>query len=374
MKEHPIAKLFPLMSDERLEKLAADIGARGLLHPIVTLDDRILDGRNRFRACQKAGVTPKFEAYRGKDPLAYVISANVERRHLSESQRSMVAGRMADLPKGSNQHASIEAPSQEEAAVRLNVSRSNVQRARLVLSGGAPELVEAVDGDLIAVSAAAKVVELLPDYGHQAKLVSQVERGEVKGTHVLTAIRKIDVKAKLDDEKTKSVKAAEGLYDVIVLDPPWAMEKIEREERPNQTGFDYTTMGEDELKALTLPCAEDCHVWVWTTHRFMPMAMRLLDAWNLKYVCSFVWHKVGGFQPVGLPQYNCEFALYARRGSPSFVDTKAFPVCFEAPRGAHTEKPEAFYETIRRVTAGRRLDMFNRRAIEGFDTWGKEAA
>lgn len=165
----------------------------------------------------------------------------------------------------------------------------------------------------------------------------------------------------------------EGPFDVVVIDPPWPMEKIERDVRPNQVAFDYPTMTEDELAEEDLRAADDCHVWLWTTHRFMPMAFRLLDAWDLKYICIFVWHKPGGFQPIGLPQYNCEFALYARKGSPIFVSTKNLPVCFEASRGKHSEKPAEFYDMVRRVTAGRRRDMFARREINGFQGSGKEA-
>ena len=184
----------------------------------------------------------------------------------------------------------------------------------------------------------------------------------------LRVIRKL-----FKEVKEETPPLPEGKFDVIVIDPPWPMEKILRDVRPNQIVFDYHSLNESELSELEIPCADNCHIWLWTTHKFIPMAFRLLEKWGLKYVCTFVWHKPGGFQPVGLPQYNCEFALYARKGSPIFIDTKDFPVCFTAPRGSHSEKPEEFYAVLRRTTSGQRLDMYNRRKIEGFTGWGKGA-
>lgn len=191
--------------------------------------------------------------------------------------------------------------------------------------------------------------------------------------YVYKVIKAEEAQAKVEDIRRNRVANPDGKYDVIVIDPPWPMEKIERDCRPNQHGFEYPTMTEDELSNLPLPAADDCHLFLWTTHKFLPMAMRLTDHWGFRYVCLFVWHKPGGFQPIGLPQFNCEFAIYARKGSPKFIDTKAFNVCFDAPRGAHSEKPDKFYETITRVTDGCRIDMFSRRHIDGFRTWGNQA-
>jgi N6-adenosine-specific RNA methylase IME4 len=165
----------------------------------------------------------------------------------------------------------------------------------------------------------------------------------------------------------------EGQYNVIVIDPPWPIEKIQRDCRPNQVAIDYPTMTLDEISALRPPAAEDSHIWLWTTHRFLPAAFRILADWSVNYICAFVWHKPGGFQVAGLPQFNCEFALYGRIGSPEFSSTKGLCTCFSASRGKHSEKPEAFYEMIRNSTTGRRLDMFSRREIEGFNSWGNEA-
>jgi N6-adenosine-specific RNA methylase IME4/predicted transcriptional regulator len=168
-------------------------------------------------------------------------------------------------------------------------------------------------------------------------------------------------------------------YGAVVIDPPWPMKKIEREVRPNQVEFDYPTMDEDQLRAwgrqYVLPImADDCHFFMWTTHKFLPMALRLFDDYGLKYVLTMVWHKPGGFQPVGLPQYNCEFAIYGRAGSPKFVDTKAFNVCFTAPRAEHSRKPDEFYDMVRRVTEGDRIDIFSREKRDGFDQLGNELA
>ena len=177
----------------------------------------------------------------------------------------------------------------------------------------------------------------------------------------------------VEELRGREVEPPTGEYDVVVIDPPWDMQKIEREVAPNQAGFDYPTMTEEELRDLTIPMAENCHVWLWTTHRFITAAFRLLEHWNLKYVCTFVWHKPGGFQPFGLPQYNCEFALYARWGVPIFADTKDFPTCFNAPRGKHSEKPDVFFEMVKRVAPGQRISMFERKDRDGFVSWGNEA-
>jgi ParB-like chromosome segregation protein Spo0J len=131
---HPLADLFPLMQGREFQDLVADVRARGLLHPITTLDGKILDGRNRYRACLENGIAIETVAYTGTDPRGFVIASNLQRRHLNESQRAMVAVKLANLPEGrpSNETAQISAVSQRDAAKHLNVSRGSVQHAVVV--------------------------------------------------------------------------------------------------------------------------------------------------------------------------------------------------------------------------------------------------
>lgn len=174
------------MTDREFTALTRDIEANGLREPIwLHQDGRIIDGRHRYRACINAGVEPQFRTWDETGSLvAFVVSLNLHRRHLDESQRAMVAAKIANLPVGANQHAQISAPSQKDAAEMLSVSRGSVQNARRVLDEGALELVEAVERGDVAVSAAASITDLERD--DQAAIVSlpPEERKEAIKAHV----------------------------------------------------------------------------------------------------------------------------------------------------------------------------------------------
>ncbi|KAB2846552.1 MAG: hypothetical protein F9K44_15135, partial [Hyphomicrobiaceae bacterium] len=115
LEYHPLANLFPLIEGRAFEDLVADVQANGIREPIILLDGKILDGRNRYRAGMEAALiarsaTPDsvfahrwFEVYdteRLGDPLAWVLSKNLHRRHLNESQRAAVAAKLETLSHG----------------------------------------------------------------------------------------------------------------------------------------------------------------------------------------------------------------------------------------------------------------------------------
>lgn len=167
MEWHPYAKLFPMMSDEEIESLAGDIRENGQHEPItVDTDDRIIDGRNRHAACTLAGVKPKIVAkdMDDRETLAFVISHNLKRRHLNESQRADIAAKMANLAHGqrraANRPVSDPPVTQQEAAALMNVSERSVRRAAKVQEKGTEELKKAVASGEVTVNRAERIADL----------------------------------------------------------------------------------------------------------------------------------------------------------------------------------------------------------------------
>lgn len=182
MEPHEYASIFPMLPEAELQQLAADIKLNGLNNPIIKLDGKILDGRNRYAACKIAGIRPIFDEYQGDDPLAFVFSQNFTRRQLTESQKGMIGARYATLEHGANQHrqetsrdaSKTVGQSIAEAAERVGVGTSTIDRAKAVINKGVPELVAAVEAGEVTVKAAAAVAKL-PDHEQRAAVAAGPE-------------------------------------------------------------------------------------------------------------------------------------------------------------------------------------------------------
>lgn len=160
---HEAANIFPLMNSEEFDQLKADIEERGQREYAVLFEGKIIDGRNRYRACKALGIECEFsELEECDDPVAYVISANLHRRQLKTSQRAMCAAKLAGLPHGAHGKTKDEqnCSSSAEAALLFNVSRRSLISALEVLHDGCDALVRLCELGDLPVSTACKFMEL----------------------------------------------------------------------------------------------------------------------------------------------------------------------------------------------------------------------
>jgi 16S rRNA G966 N2-methylase RsmD len=217
MEYHSIANIFPMMQDAELHKLADDIKATGLQNKIILYEGKILDGRNRYEACGMAGIEPEYGEYEGNEPLVYVISLNLHRRHLSESQRAVVASRLAnmrsgertDLEPNANLHKVI---SQPEAAEMLNVSTRMVASVKAI-EKAAPEKIKDIESGKITV--------------HQAEKEIKAEETSAIRTEIAEQGAQVPKDKRwciYHDDMT--VWEAPRQYDFIITDPPYPKEYL----------------------------------------------------------------------------------------------------------------------------------------------------
>lgn len=183
MEFHEFAACFPLIAGEELEELSEDIRTNGLNNPIVLFQGKVLDGRNRSTACVMAGVEPKTREFEGteEDALRFVMSENLHRRHLTQSDKAIAGekmkslfvkiakrrmqlagkrGRDKQLPGGVEclpPPRDVTAKARDEAGKAVGVSGRMIDHVAYVRANGAPELIEAMDSRKVAVSRAALV-------------------------------------------------------------------------------------------------------------------------------------------------------------------------------------------------------------------------
>lgn len=187
--------------------------------------------------------------------------------------------------------------------------------------------------------------------------------------NVLKAVQK----KKQEEQKSESLKDFPNeKYSTIVIDPPWPTKKILREERPYQDSFDYNPFSIEKIKAIPIQdiSNNDCHIYLWTTHKFLPLCFDILIEWGFKYQCLLTWIKNVGMTPFSW-MYSTEHCLFGRKGNLPLLQMGK-RLDFNAKVREHSRKPEIFYELVREVSPEPRIDIFSRERREGFDQYGNE--
>lgn len=359
---HPLANTFPLMADSEIDGLAADIAANGLHEAITLYEGRVLDGRNRLLACKKSGLEPRFQEYKGNSALQYVVSMNLKRRHLNESQRGMVGARLANMPPGyrTDLEPAANLPeviSEAHAAEMLNVSERTLRSAKMILRE-APEM------------------------------AAEIDAGEVTIGAVLKGRKREHQERRRQENKEKAMECSPDIVEsgarfaTILIDPPWDCADEGDVNPLGRAKPEYADLTIEELldpeKVPTARLADDdCHLYLWVTNRTVRKGFDLVEAWGFRYVTMLTWPKPS----YGLGSYfrgQTEHILFGVKGSQHLKRSDAstlLPAWKRGPNG-HSSKPVEIYEFVESCSPGPYLEMFSRaqEKREDWAYWGADAA
>jgi len=221
---HPIASLFPLMEGDEFEALAFDIQVHGLLQPIVKYKGMILDGRNRYLACGSSEVMPKFIEYKGDDPAGFVTSMNIERRHLTPTQRACIGVELLPFyKKAANERQGTRTDISQKVdecygratdfvAEKVHVNRQYISDAESIKEKR-PELFDEMKGGLIHLKEALHKI-------HEDERTKQRQKIADEGSKIPPSEKWHVWQADVNTWK------APRQYDFIITDPPYPKEYL----------------------------------------------------------------------------------------------------------------------------------------------------
>jgi N6-adenosine-specific RNA methylase IME4 len=372
---HPLADIFPLMRGKAFDALVADISTSGLLYPILLFEDAVLDGRNRQRACEAAGVEPRYDTYEGDDPLGHMLALNVARRHLNNGSRQLAAARLADMPsnrpKGGQMAYLI---SQAEAAERLHVGERSVRRAKGIL-GADRRIIEAVEDGLISVPLAIEIIDLNLDESDLVMLLSlpsdDIPRNVAR---MQKTSRRNVVIERIQKEAGDAPAWPKGRYSVIYADPP-ATDDFGHTKKDVE--HHYPTMSWDDIKALSVDeiATEDAALYLWASPHMVHKMLEVMARWGFEYRTHMIWDK----ERLGLGAWvrnQHEVLLIGRKGKfPPPPEDKRVGSVIAWEAGEHSAKPEIFAEMIELwYPTLTKVELFRRGPPRpGWEAWGFEA-
>lgn len=371
LRPHPQAGLIPDLDRASLEALAADVTERGIVDPLdVLADGTVVCGRQRLRAAIAARLDRvPVRVVAPKDPLEYMVRAELLRRNLTPSQRAALGIELA-------QYRAAQAAAQERQLASRAAPGERV--GRKVVATLPPPIGKSRDVAARIVGVSPRLIqETLLVHRRDPERFAAVRAGRTTASAAAAAIRLADNRALAAATPSPLTHCAGQRYRTIVPDFPWGPDA-------GVTGVPYATMTLEQIAALQISELADpdgCHLYLWVTNQSLRAGFELLDGWGFRYITTITWCKTEDdrVQPsLGQGSYfrgSTEHLLFAVRGElPLLVHDLG--TWFAAPRGSggHSSKPERAYDIIRRASPGPRLELFARGRREGFTVWGAEAS
>jgi N6-adenosine-specific RNA methylase IME4 len=382
MTFHPVADLFPLLQESEMFALVEDIRDNGLREEIWTYQGRILDGRNRYLACLRAGVTPIYREWDGEGSLvAFVWSLNGARRHLNSGQKAAIAVEMLPLLKAeaAARRAAVIAKQERDEAGRVKPLSQKIDSADANENRAAAKAAKVTGTNRQYVDDADKLKAEAPAVFEQVKTG---KKSLIEAKHELKEQAR-EAKAKREANRRKvaqaptldDLAASGSKFATIVIDPSW---DCGDEGDVNQMGRgrpDYATM--PMRKLLDLPVVEvadeDCHLYLCITNWSLPKGFVLIEEWGFHYVTTLTWVK----PTYGRGNYfrgQTEHVLFGVRGSQP-LKRRDVGTVFHTPHGRlHGQKPDEFYELVESCSPGPYLEMFSPSGRKDWATWGESGA
>lgn len=216
---HPLAALFPMMPDDELAELADDILANGLQFDLVLdTEGRLLDGRNRLKACEIAGVEPRFTTHDG-DPAIFILSVNVNRRHLNKGQRAIATAMLTPPSENKGGRGKKTTPLNGEVSaefVRMaRVVLKHDEKGGLAVLNGAEQLIPAYERvsaqEREKETAAERKQRLLGQLNRtRPDLAAQVVAGDLSADDAIA-----QMKADEEEHKQQRIAATQNLVSWV---------------------------------------------------------------------------------------------------------------------------------------------------------------
>lgn len=397
----------PLTADEfaGLEKSLLDEGCRDAL---VLWGDTLIDGHNRYEICTKYHIpfeTVQKEFASRDDVMIWMIDTQFSRRNMEKIDMILLAQKKAPILERMARKSHYDA-----------VTKSNSERAKknpiVVKIDNDEKIDEPLKYDQIETVSIEKhepIIEKKPEptkpihvreevakmAGVSSGTVAMVEQVQKKKPEMIESIRKHEVsinqvyqaikreeKESAREEKRQENAAkietlrtpleAQGLFQTVVIDPPWDWGD---EGDVNQFGRakpDYHTMPIEDIAKLPIGkiSDENCHLYLWVTNRSLPKAFRLIETWGFRYITCITWVKPS----IGMGNYfrgDTEQVLFAVKGSQP-LKRRDVGTHFNAPRGdGHSAKPDEFYKLIESCSYAPYIDIFGRKGRDGWSVWGE---